>query len=63
MQEIDEADYAAVLQKLAADKWQLLKSEQHINRQVKTVNYLLQKGYEPGAAQQAVKAVREKQPL
>ena len=63
LQEIDEADYAAVLQKLAADKWQLLKSEQHINRQVKTINYLLQKGYEPGAAQQAVKAVREKQPL
>lgn len=51
---IDETTYLAVLQKLADDKWALLKQEQHLNRQAKTIQYLLQKGYELPLIKQAI---------
>lgn len=51
---IDEATYLDVLQKLAADKWALLKQEQYLNRQAKTTQYLLQKGYELPLIKQAI---------
>lgn len=47
MKEIDDADYLKALSELATKKWKELKGEQYIVRQVKTRNYLLQKGYEP----------------
>lgn len=56
---IGDADYNETLQKLVATKWQQLKGEQYINRQVKTSNYLLQKGFESPLIQQAIKALRE----
>ena len=60
LQEIDETEYATVLQKLVAKKWQSLKGEQYMNRQVKTMNYLLQKGFEPNVVHEAVKAIFQK---
>lgn len=56
---IDEADYKEILQKLATAKWQLLKNEQYINRQVKTSNYLMQKGYEFNLISEAIAKIKE----
>ncbi len=58
MKEIDEETYAATLQQLATEKWNALKDEQHINRQVKTQNYLMQKGYEADLITHAVATAR-----
>jgi regulatory protein len=46
LEEIDESQYQDLLRKLLADKWEKLKNEQYINRQVKTRQYLLQRGFE-----------------
>jgi regulatory protein len=61
MDEIDEEKYNETLQKLAVTKWKLLKNEQYINRQAKTMRFLLQKGFESDFAQQAVKKIREEE--
>jgi regulatory protein len=59
MQEIDEADYAAVLLKAAEKKYQSLRGETAMKRKYKTTQYLLQRGFEPelisDALEQAVK--------
>jgi len=44
--EIKESEYRAVLQGLAERKWAELPAD-HVNRGLKVVAYLLQKGYEP----------------
>jgi len=44
--EINEDDYLVVLKKLAEEKYNLLKDEQHMDRKKKTIDYLIQKGYE-----------------
>ncbi|TCZ65871.1 regulatory protein RecX [Flaviaesturariibacter aridisoli] len=59
MKEIPEADYHATLARLAEKKWESLKGEQHLVRQKKTQDYLIQKGYEYELATAAVKALRE----
>jgi regulatory protein len=46
LKSIDEEDYLKSLQKLAEEKYELLKNEQHLVRKRKTIDYLLQKGYE-----------------
>lgn len=51
---IDEDDYIKSLQKLAEEKYELLKTEQHLVRKRKTIDYLLQKGYESELAYQQV---------
>lgn len=43
---LDDADYRSTLEKEASAKWKLLRGNQYIARQVKTQNYLLQKGFE-----------------
>ena len=43
---IDEADYLKVLQKLATEKYAVLKDEQYLPRKKKTMDYLLGKGFE-----------------
>jgi regulatory protein len=58
MKEIDGSDYTAALHRLAAAKWNNLENEPSIVRQVKTRAYLLQKGYETGAVQQAISVLR-----
>ena len=43
---INVDDYLAVLKKLAEEKYILLKDEQYMDRKKKTIDYLIQKGYE-----------------
>lgn len=54
LEEIDESAYRALLGKLAAAKWKTLKSEQYLVRQVKTRQYLIQKGFEPALVKAAI---------
>jgi regulatory protein len=61
LQEIDEDDYKKTLQKLAAAKWKSLKAEKNIFiKKNKTMNYLLQKGYEASLANEAITSLQEK---
>ena len=46
LKQINEKEYVAVLKKLAEDKYASLKKEQPLIRKKKTMDYLLQKGYE-----------------
>jgi len=46
MKEIDEDDYMKVLQKLVADKYASLKKEQYLVRKKKTIDYLINRGFE-----------------
>ncbi len=57
LEEIDEKKYKATIQKLASQKWKLLKRESLPNRQAKTTRYLLQKGFESNLIQQVVKEI------
>lgn len=47
MKEIDEEAYLKKLKELAKEKYEALKDEQYLVRKRKTMDYLLQKGYEP----------------
>ena len=53
-------DYKNTLLKLATTKWNSLKKEQYMNREVKTTNYLLQKGYEHNFIKEAIQQLKEK---
>ncbi len=46
LKQINEKEYVAVLKKLAEDKYASLKNEQPLMRKKKTMDYLLQKGFE-----------------
>jgi regulatory protein len=59
LEEIDEEEYKAVLLKLASAKWKMLKKEQHITRQSKTQQYLLQKGFELNLVKTVVMEIRK----
>lgn len=59
MEEIEESDYQATLEKLVRQRWQALKNEQYINRQAKTRNYLLGKGYEANLVAAAIGRLRK----
>lgn len=59
LQQINDAEYFSLLQKLALAKWKKLKSEQHIIRHAKTQHYLLQKGFEPALVNIAIKNICE----
>ena len=58
LKEIDEENYKAILMKLAEAKWKLLKHEQYLNRQAKTSQYLINKGYEPTLVQETIQQIR-----
>lgn len=47
MKEIDEEAYRKTLRVLAEKKYESLEDEQYLVRRKKTMDYLLQKGYEP----------------
>lgn len=47
MKQIDADEYDKVLDKLAAEKYAALKSEQYLVRKKKTIDYLIQRGFEP----------------
>jgi regulatory protein len=59
MEEIDELQYQSVMKKLVAERWKKLKNEQHIVRQVKTQQYLMQKGFEPNLVKAAIAELRK----
>lgn len=59
LKEIEEPDYLKTLGKLAAAKWQTLKSEKNqFTKMRKTQDYLLQKGYESGLIKEAIGKLR-----
>ena len=57
---IDEEDYMKVLSKLAEEKFSSLKTEQHMERKKKTIDYLIQKGYEYELVNKTVSYLAEK---
>lgn len=63
LKEIEEEDYLAVLQKLAEKKWESIKGEgvNGIVKQVKTTDFLLQRGFEPELIRQAIGKIRNGQ--
>lgn len=46
MKEIDEEEYLKNLKELTSEKYESLKDEQHFVRKKKTIDYMIQKGYE-----------------
>lgn len=59
LKEIDEEDYARTLERLAEKKYASLKSEQYLIRKKKTIDYLLQKGFEVPLVNAAVARLTE----
>lgn len=57
MKEIDEDDYLKTLARLAEKKYASLKGEQYLVRRKKTMDYLLQKGFEPELVSSALKGL------
>jgi regulatory protein len=46
LKQIKDEDYMTVLKKLSDEKYASLKNEQHLIRKKKTMDYLVQKGFE-----------------
>jgi regulatory protein len=57
--EIEPEEYEKVLENLALAKWKSLRGVPHFSRQARTLQYLRQKGFEPGLAQTAVKRLQQ----
>lgn len=57
MEEIDAEDYDKTLYSLTEKKYASLKGEQYLKRKYKTMQYLLQKGYESDLIQEAVEQI------
>jgi len=57
---IDEEDYLKVLNKLVAEKYNALKGDQYLERKKKTIDYLMQKGYEYDLVNNAISSLTEK---
>ncbi|MBS1758628.1 MAG: RecX family transcriptional regulator [Bacteroidetes bacterium] len=51
LKQIDEEEYEQVLKKLAGDKYNALKQFQYLIRKKKTIDYLIQKGFEHSLVQ------------
>lgn len=60
MREIDEDEYASCLEKLTHEKWNVLKNEQYIIRETKTIRYMMQKGFEADQVKNVLKNLRGK---
>lgn len=54
---IPQADYLKTLYTLAEKKYEALKAEQYLVRRKKTMDYLMQKGFEPDLVTKVVKEV------
>lgn len=59
MKEIDDDTYQKTLLDLAEKKYALLKTEQYLIRKKKTIDYLLQKGYEQDLVIRALNQITE----
>lgn len=55
--QISEEEYEKTARKLLADKYDLLKGEQYLVRKKKTMDYLVQKGYEHELIARLIKEV------
>jgi len=55
LQQINKKEYTAILNKLAKERYAFLKNEQYLVRKKKTMNYLIQKGYEVDLIKDAIK--------
>ena len=60
MKEIDDEAYKQNLKELAEEKYESLKDEQYLVRKKKTIDYMLQKGYEFDLVTKAVAELTEK---
>ena len=60
MKEIDEETYRETLKKLAEKKYGELKTDQYLVRKKKTMDYLMQKGYEPDLISQVLISIVNK---
>jgi len=58
LKEIDQEAYFQAAEKMIRTKWSALKNEQYMNREAKTMAYLLQKGYEAPLIQSIIKKIR-----
>src|SRR6476620_8204787 len=61
MKQIDEEDYQETLRELAEKKYESLKNEQWLARKRKTMDYLLQKGYESELVTATVNSIATKE--
>ena len=61
LKSINEEEYHKTLQKIAEKKYESLKGEQYLVRKKKTMDYLLQKGYEPELVTAAVNRLAGKE--
>jgi len=57
LKQIDEEEYRTLLEKLAAEKYASLKSEQYLVRKKKTMDYLFQRGFEGELVSEAIKSL------
>ena len=55
LDQINNKEYIAILNKLAKEKYAALKYEQYLVRKKKTMDYLMQKGYEVDLIKEVVK--------
>ena len=60
LQQIDEQVYHETLHRLAIEKYTALKSEQYLVRKKKTIDYLMQKGFEPALINEALTKITAK---
>lgn len=61
MKEVDEEAYKKTVSSLAEKKWALLKGVPYMTRKKKTMDYLLQKGYEANIATGIVNSLAAKE--
>ena len=59
LKQIVEEDYLNVLNKLAKEKYASLKSEQYLVRKKKTMDYLMQKGFESELVNETIKSITD----
>ncbi len=59
--EIDQDAYEQTLLQLAERKYGSLRGEQYLKRRYKTLQYLLQKGYEQELAREAIEQIAKKE--
>jgi len=57
LKQVNEEDYLKTLDKLAEEKYSTLKSEQWLTTKKKTMDYLIQKGFEPELINRAIQKI------
>ena len=57
IKQIEEEEYLTVLQKLAKEKYASLKSDQYLLRRKKTMDYLVQRGFETELVKGVIESV------